>query len=239
MSDQLNSDGRLLAAEFALGVLSGERLRRARERFDHDIPFRHEVERWQEDLSGLTNEYEAVEPSPSVWAGIEQEIFGSSQTAPNAGLWHSLRFWRTTAMATSLAAVVAAAALVVPRLPGHLQTNPAAPSLIASLHARGEAPFLIAQFQPAQKQLIVRISDGGRGVDETRVPELWIIPGDAVPRSLGVLARSPENKLKLENSALDLFVNGATLAISLEPEGGSPTGAPTGPVIASGKLSPL
>jgi anti-sigma-K factor RskA len=31
----------------------------------------------------------------------------------------------------------------------------------------------------------------------------------------------------------------ATLAVSLEPPGGSPTGQPTGPVIASGKLTNL
>jgi anti-sigma-K factor RskA len=31
----------------------------------------------------------------------------------------------------------------------------------------------------------------------------------------------------------------AALAVSLEPPGGSPTGLPTGPVIASGKLTKL
>jgi anti-sigma-K factor RskA len=31
----------------------------------------------------------------------------------------------------------------------------------------------------------------------------------------------------------------ATLAVSVEPPGGSPTGLPTGPVIASGKLTKL
>jgi anti-sigma-K factor RskA len=34
-------------------------------------------------------------------------------------------------------------------------------------------------------------------------------------------------------------VSSAVLAVSLEPPGGSPTGAPTGPVIATGKLTNL
>ncbi len=33
------------------------------------------------------------------------------------------------------------------------------------------------------------------------------------------------------------FGPGTTLAISLEPKGGSPTGAPTGPVVAAGKAT--
>ncbi len=32
------------------------------------------------------------------------------------------------------------------------------------------------------------------------------------------------------------LVNKATYAVSLEPEGGSPSGAPTGPVVYTGKL---
>ena len=33
-------------------------------------------------------------------------------------------------------------------------------------------------------------------------------------------------------------IKDATFAVSLEPEGGSPTGAPTGPVVFAGKLIP-
>jgi anti-sigma-K factor RskA len=42
--------------------------------------------------------------------------------------------------------------------------------------------------------------------------------------------------LNLAAPMADQFAEGATLAISVEPAGGSPTGQPTGAVIAAGKL---
>jgi anti-sigma-K factor RskA len=43
--------------------------------------------------------------------------------------------------------------------------------------------------------------------------------------------------MELAQALAELMRNGATIAISVEPRGGSPTGAPTGPVIASGALT--
>ena len=43
--------------------------------------------------------------------------------------------------------------------------------------------------------------------------------------------------MRLADTVAKLLQQGATIAISVEPPGGSPTGAPTGPVVASGSLS--
>ena len=69
------------------------------------------------------------------------------------------------------------------------------------------------------------------------VRRLW--PRDGVPRSLGVLAPAEATQIDLKAQVREHFADGAVLAISMEPEGGSPTGAPTGPVVATGKLLPL
>jgi anti-sigma-K factor RskA len=69
----------------------------------------------------------------------------------------------------------------------------------------------------------------------SRVFELWAIakkPGSK-PRALGVIPQNGNFQL----AALPQDVGpGATLAISVEPPGGSPTGSPTGPVVFVGVL---
>ena len=60
--------------------------------------------------------------------------------------------------------------------------------------------------------------------------ELWLIT-DAGPVSLGLLPTAGEGKLKLPAGVSGTQL---TLAVSLEPVGGSPTGLPTGPVLTSG-----
>ncbi len=64
--------------------------------------------------------------------------------------------------------------------------------------------------------------------------ELWAIaPGAKQPRSLGVIP--PDGELRLGVLPPELS-EGATLAISIEPLGGSPTQQPTGPVVFVGAV---
>ena len=71
----------------------------------------------------------------------------------------------------------------------------------------------------------------------TRVPELWLIPADGKPRPVGLLHADQTVTLTLPPDLAVFAKNNAVLAVSLEPPGGSPTGQPTGPVIATGKLT--
>jgi anti-sigma-K factor RskA len=62
--------------------------------------------------------------------------------------------------------------------------------------------------------------------------ELWIQPPDAkAPRSLGLLPAAGREVLLPTMPA-----DGTALSVSLEPPGGSPTGAPTGRVVYAGTL---
>jgi anti-sigma-K factor RskA len=63
--------------------------------------------------------------------------------------------------------------------------------------------------------------------------ELWAIAGGP-PKPLGLVSATPGKPLVVPASAVGAA--GTVLAVSLEPEGGSPTGLPTGPVLFQGKV---
>ena len=62
--------------------------------------------------------------------------------------------------------------------------------------------------------------------------ELWAVPTQGAPRSLGLV--SPERGATVLRAGL--LQGTAAFAVSLEPAGGSPTGAPTGPILSVGKV---
>lgn len=68
--------------------------------------------------------------------------------------------------------------------------------------------------------------------------EMWVLPEGQNPISLGVM--DGKEVVTIDTDKL-IGPDGsrATLAVSVEPLGGSPTGLPTGPVVASGQLKPI
>jgi anti-sigma-K factor RskA len=76
-----------------------------------------------------------------------------------------------------------------------------------------------------------------QSIVQDRAPELWLIPAGQKPISVGVIARDKPITLTLSPSLLAQLGPTAALAVSVEPLGGSPTGQPTGPVIAKGAIS--
>jgi anti-sigma-K factor RskA len=108
------------------------------------------------------------------------------------------------------------------------------PVLVASLSDEKTASAATISVEQAGGQLLVtpvRLPEDGRS------PELWIIPGDGTPRSLGVIPAVAASRVAVPAQHRAHIHQGATFAITLEPAGGSPTGAPTGPITASGKMN--
>ncbi|MDE2037235.1 MAG: anti-sigma factor, partial [Pseudomonas sp.] len=68
---------------------------------------------------------------------------------------------------------------------------------------------------------------------------LWAIPAGGKPISLGLLPVSGNGRIQLSKEHQALLTAPLTLAVSLEPQGGSPTGQPTGPVLYQGQLASL
>ena len=76
---------------------------------------------------------------------------------------------------------------------------------------------------------------GPMPVPAGRSAQLWAIVGDEAPRPLG-LFHAAGDRVEADARMPTPLAAGTKFAISFEPVGGSPTGLPTGPVVASATL---
>ena len=95
-------DDELLAAEYALGVLTGTDRAAAQRLLERDRNFARMVAAWEQRLAPWAGEIAEVSPPPQVWEAIAAAL--PAAAAPSAGLWQSLAFWRGFALASALAA---------------------------------------------------------------------------------------------------------------------------------------
>jgi anti-sigma-K factor RskA len=140
-----------------------------------------------------------------------------------------------TALAASLALIVVTrpdpAILPPPQPPSSV---PAAQPMVAMIKA-GADVAAVANWDVNSRQLMV--AEVKMPVVPDRDYQLWVIPADGKPRSVGVMPNRPHLRMDLAEPLSAMLAEGATLAVSIEPLGGSPTDAPTGPVVASGALA--
>ena len=223
-------DDNALAGEYVLGVLPLDQRRGVEKRIASDADFAARVATWQADLSYLDEAYQPETPPQGVKARIDARLFAETAT-PAGGLWGSLVFWRGLA----LASVTAAAAFGIY---GSNFSYPAgsgtSPALVAELGAPGSAVGLIAALDPADGAFT--ITPAAFSPDDGKSLELWLVPGEGAPVSLG-LVPGDGGRLVLDQDLVRQISDGALLAVSVEPLGGSPTGVATGPVVLSGALA--
>lgn len=219
-----------LAAELALGLLEGEARAAALRLVLSDHDFARAVADWRDRLAPLFDLVPEASPSADLWGRIEAALDGTSASAPRAGYWKA-----ATAAALAVAAALAGVLVLRPPLAPQVieREKPVAARLAAPLVPEGTASIVMARYDPAHAMLRV---DANTMPDDDRAPELWVITADGTPRSLGMIEKAGTTEMAMSAELKAWLVDGATLAVSLEPAGGSPTGLPTGPVIASGKL---
>jgi len=219
-----------LAADYAAGTLRGP----ARRRFEALLPahprLRQAVREWQERLMPLTAAVPEQAPPPRVWQRIEAQIAPPRSPAAepaSSGWWASLGLWRGLSTLATAAAVGLAVLLANPKVEAPVVVvlsstaadgAAAAPGFVASFSADGRAV--------ATRPLLPVSLEAGRAL------ELWAVPATGAPRSLGLI--SPQGASVVDHTRV--LKDTAALAVSLEPAGGSPTGAPTGPILYVGKL---
>ena len=222
-------DDNALAGEYALGVLPLAERRMVEERMLRDTEFATLVTSWQAQLSSLDEAYQPEAAPQGVKARIDARLFAEA-AQPAGGLWGSLVFWRGLAFA----AVAVLAAVGLFRSDLMRQDTPASsPALVAQLGAEGSSVGLIAALDTENGAFT--ITPAAFSPDDGKALELWLVPGDGVPVSLG-LVPGDGGQLILDQGVRDRLNAGDLIAVSLEPLGGSPTGAPTGPVVLSGAL---
>ena len=206
----------MLAAEYVVGLLDADERQAVEARMRQDPAFSAQVDAWENYFAGLNDGYGTTQPSAKVKTVIDQRLFPTTRSRP--------RWWGWA----GLAAAVLAVAVIL----GTLSIND------------GDGLRMVAQLESSESvyRFAVEIDDRGNDLDialtagpaiTDRTFELWLIPEDGAPQSLGTFAQAG----RLQATAIAQMQTGAVLAVSLEPPGGSPTGAPTGPVLAVGTLS--
>jgi anti-sigma-K factor RskA len=227
----------MLAMDFALGALGRDERRAVELRLRSDAAFRALVEGWQAQLSPLDDMTSPVAPPSAVWDSIAAEITPVHRIAPMAAeparpsLWNSLALWRGLALAGAAAAAIAVAQFG----PGSAPKGDTPQVLVAALAGPDGKPLLSASYDPLRGAVV--LTPATPRDDAGKSAELWVIEGDQPPRSLGVIDTKGPSAHVISSKQLKGLQAGATLAISIEPLGGSPTGQPTGPIVATGKLS--
>lgn len=216
----------ILAAEFALGALPAAEQARLAVRVNSDAAFAQLVAEWEERLSPMNAEFQDEPLPPAVKRALDVRLFGQAQQ-PHTGFWSRLTVWR------SIAGIATAAFLLAIALPA-LQPPTPVERLAASLTAEGSEVTYLAVYDAATGSVSLAHLTGDPV--EGRDFELWVARGSDAPVSLGIIPAGEATRVTVTGATRDLMTNDAHMAISLEPPGGSPTGQPTGPVLAVGDL---
>lgn len=236
-----------LAAEYVLGTLRGP----ARRRFEALLPAHPTLRQarldWERRLTQLSSVSAPVAPSPQVWTKIEQRLFKPAEhrSAASAGAvgpalpavarwWQRLGLWQGAAGFATVAALALGLLLTTPA--------PVQPPIVVVMAAQDGAAgggiqpvSFVASVSGDGRSLVLKPLNAGQQVALNKALELWAVPAKGQPRSLGLISDTRATTLQRAH----LLKDTAAFAVSVEPPGGSPTGAPTGPIISVGKIDAI
>lgn len=208
-----------LAAEYVLGTLRGAARRRFERWMAAEWHIRGRVQTWEARLMPLAMNIVPVDPSPQTWEAIERR---TSVAAARPTRRPALR---------ALAAIVVLCALFVGVYIVWQATQPPTLEPIATIQGEKGAAVWSIELDATQERLRV-VALPGAVAQPGHSFELWALPsGKGAPVSLGLLPAAGQLERKLSEGQRAAIGGAAKLAVSLEPTGGSPTGAPTGPVL--------
>ena len=219
-----------LAAEYVIGTLRGG----ARRRFEALLPAHSELRRatlaWHERLMPLTAVIAPVQPSSEVWRRISDRLDRRKDAVVARRRGSDSRSGaasrRSPASPRSAWRCCSAT-----RARCRRRSSSSSPRPTAAASGAATAP-IVASISGDGATLVTR-PIVPVAVRADRSLELWAVPTQGAPRSLGVM---PTNggAVALRGRVL---AGADTLAVTVEPPGGSPTGAPTGPIVYAGKFS--
>ena len=222
----------VLIAEYVLGLLDPATHARVERQVEADPALRAERDFWVARFGALDGDFAEVTPPAHVLDRIERRLFAEPV---KAGWWDSLALWRGLAGAAAAVALLAIGFnLMTPRF----DAGQMAVQLVAALQAQeGSGVEFVAVYDEARGQ--VRITSlRGEAVPD-RDFELWYINGEQPPVSMGIIPVDQRLEIPLDAATRADIGPGTVLAVTLEQAGGSPTGAPQGPVVAAGAATAI
>ncbi|AOO83530.1 anti-sigma factor [Bosea vaviloviae] len=232
------------AGEYVLGLLEGADRVAFEQQLESDAELTATVESWRRHFAGIDATATPLAPSPALWSRIEAELATLTENAapaqaaktavrkaaPSAGSrlsawWNSLFVWRGAALAGALAAILLAIGLN-----GALDRARRQPVMVAVLLTEASvAAAVVNTFADGRVEMVPLQAIH---VPEGKALEIWTLWDRAVgPRSVGLIERARSTSLRLDQLPLG---KDQLFEITLEPATGSPTGRPTGPIVAKG-----
>jgi anti-sigma-K factor RskA len=211
-----------LASEYVLGTLRGAARRRFERWRAESWHIASRVQTWEGRLMPLAFGLPPVTPGPEVWRAIEARIRAGegSRAAP-------LR-------RPALRALAAAIVLCVIAAGGYFAWRVNAPQLhsVAVIKAAQGADVWSIELDAHGAELRA-IALAGAAARPGHSFELWALAAEAggAPISLGVLPTAGQLERTLSAGQQAALAHALKIAVTLEPPGGSPSGAPTGPVV--------
>jgi anti-sigma-K factor RskA len=229
-----------LAAEYVLGVLDATAWAQAAGRAQHDPDFADQVEAWETRLTPMFAAIDSQLPSRDLWPDIQRRLPANAGAATQG----SLALWRGL---TAAAGFVAAACLVLVVMDG----KPPATRTVAPTPApvaEAPEPLQMALLKPEKgpttfvatldrSRRVMTVAPGAAAARKGRDLELGMIAPGGKPQALGVIPVDHPARMPMPDAFAGKGETKIILAVSVEPVGGSPTGQPTGPVIATGVFS--
>ena len=205
-----------LAAQYALGTLRGPARRRFERLCQQDSSASLALRRWEDRLLDMSAQILPVHPSTLVWARIQQRV--RTDRGKSFRLWNVVQCAAAAGLAALTAAILWWTMLVPVELVATIQDQQQVQ--LWRIDARPDRAALQVEALPALAQ------------DVAHAYELWALPTEGgAPVSLGLMPQSGTDELQLNDAQRAALAAAQQVAISLEPVGGSPTGAPTGPVL--------
>ncbi|SEI84241.1 Anti-sigma-K factor RskA [Sphingobium sp. AP50] len=215
-----------LAAEMALGILDHAERADALRLCLSDPDFAAAVQQWGLRFSPLLANLHSVEAPAHIWPMVAARVGSGDHDSQHI---RTLRRWRgIAAICGAIAATLGLFILVRPA------DAPAPTAMgVAQLADASGAGALAIAYDPSRGTL--RLSRAMLG-DSQKRPELWVIPSDGKPRSLGLI-NGGSGTLTIDRSLQPFLAEGVTLAITLEDPSTAPHPAPTSAPILTGKIS--
>jgi anti-sigma-K factor RskA len=217
-----------LCGEYLLGTLRGAARRRFERALREEPRVATRLTYWQRAFVPRPSKMIEIEPSMRVWRALERDLELARYRTP----WHRrLGFWRGLAAAATAALVIGIGLQIMRPVetatPGVQIAELAGKADVARVVARLSADGRVLELKPARAVI----------AGQNQSYELWLLPAEGgSPISLAVLG-SLDARFPLPPAEAGRLRTGSKLAVSVEPAGGSPTGAPTGPVILMGAVS--
>jgi anti-sigma-K factor RskA len=218
-----------LAAEYVLGTLIGRARKRFQSLMRYDRALRQVVADWEARLTPLALAGSEISPPARLWRTLDRRI---RQAERRDGWWERLGFWRTLAVTSTTLVLILG--VMIGRTP---QPEPPLSTVAVMADDTGQPAMVVswAAMKARDPHIRVKILQEHPTMAATTSWELWMLPGGkAAPVSLGLVSLDRLQVVKLPQALAGKMQDAWGMAMSIEPAGGSPTGAPTGPVIFKG-----